>query len=455
MSVLNCSLLCGLSCLLGVFVPAYAADTLSFDLTLVKTSVGAEEAAQSAGSSVPIRTEERSRVVLTTDGFVVETSERTTALDLDSEQLTYFNHADRSYLALPIYWLPAFYAYEKQNRIVLAEAARRAGLKMPGARLVDIEMVFGAAPDSETLNALRVASAGESKDLIYEEETLASYTLADLDVPDSLRESNRLYLLYYHPFHQVLRDKLAGSGKLFQSLSYISHEDGRAKTFQFEQVEHGTRDAAAAIPVGYRQRFASDDRLNAVIELSKRTPIKTNADFVKKAEAALRSDDPTGVITTVFAYTMQVDTNDLGPLDDLFKQAVAAMGTSSFLALSRAIANQDSAKAAQGAIRHLETVRDLRPSDGHLLNVYIGNHYAALGDTQKAIDLQLGVLETQPNLTSVYKDLGDHYARLYQMGDAWSAWTRMREINAEHPLVAAVDKLERALLHLYPHFFRQ
>ena len=89
------------------------------------------------------------------------------------------------------------------------------------------------------------------------------------------------------------------------------------------------------------------------------------------------------------------------------------------------------------------------------MNVFIGNHHAALRRYDLAVDHIMRALEAHPYLTSAYWDLGDHLFKLYQMPDAWAAWTHMREINPTHPMIVQIDRLEENIRNTLPEYFLQ
>ena len=444
--------------------PAAAVETMTF---IVEKNVSVpDDPAQN-------QTGEKQTVLLEPARFIVASDDQTEIVDFAREIIVYINHIDRTVYKTSLYWFPAFQAYEKQNRIALGRLAEQveggaggeSGLK---TRLIDLEMIFGQTRNSPIEGEINIESTDASGQLIYEGEALATYRLpaqaADRTrVPQVLLPTYGKYLLYKHRAHPRLERRLFDTEMLFSSLQYENREKPQPTwTFQYTLSETDApfkwQDVAEQART-YKTIEAGSERLSAIIEASRVSPSPTLEDNAKTVQQVASGGDPLTTYLSFIAMMLQHGQDKASALDpkvlEDVQRVVGNIGRENFQRLNNAIGNQSSPGASEQAITVLEEIRDNVRQGGGVLNVFIGNHHAALRRYDLAVDHIMRALEAYPHLTSAYWDLGDHLFKLYQMPDAWAAWTHMREINPTHPMIVQIDRLEENIRNTLPEYFLQ
>ncbi len=63
------------------------------------------------------------------------------------------------------------------------------------------------------------------------------------------------------------------------------------------------------------------------------------------------------------------------------------------------------------------------------------------------------MLNSNPDITGVYKDRGGVFYAKYRMDDAWTCWDVARKICPSHPILKDVLEHEKRLEKTHPDFF--
>jgi hypothetical protein len=88
-----------------------------------------------------------------------------------------------------------------------------------------------------------------------------------------------------------------------------------------------------------------------------------------------------------------------------------------------------------------------------MIDLFIANDRATLGDRQGAIAGLVAVLQAHPFIAGAYKDLGDNLLLAYEAPQAWRSWDLGRRIAPTFHNFKAVGEFEERLAAQHPEYF--
>lgn len=359
------------------------------------------------------------------------------------------DHQEKSMTRMSLNAIPMFKEYEGKNRRVLAGAGKAAGIKNLQEDPFYLESVFGAQPDSETEKKITFKKDKTRVEVTYNGDVVASYVLSDQLVSDGLRDGYMKYLLYTHDIHPAIRKNIEGAGAYLSALSY-TNKSQLPVTSEYRYGMSGFRAPTIGrieIPQGYQINFAPDKRLDQIIKASQDRKAKSVDDYNIAMSGFLSEKKYMEALCVFNEYVLETGGADIQKIHDnikrLFTEAPESSGAPQ---LAGAIGQApESKEKITAAIKIIEEARSKNLPHGYVLNVFLANHLAMIGQSHKARDLILDALEQNPRLTGAYKDLGDKYLADYDMVNAWASWDQARKINPNHMLNAEISKLERSI----------
>lgn len=144
-------------------------------------------------------------------------------------------------------------------------------------------------------------------------------------------------------------------------------------------------------------------------------------------------------------------TGEAPPMMDA-PQKAALNADPSVIALNTALAPHSKA-AMQQAIDQLETLRPRTQVRGYMLDLFVANDRATMGNRQAALDGLVAVLQAHPFVAGAYKDLGDNLLVSYDAPNAWRCWDIGRHIAPGFVNFQAVNQFENSLAKQHPEYF--
>lgn len=134
-------------------------------------------------------------------------------------------------------------------------------------------------------------------------------------------------------------------------------------------------------------------------------------------------------------------------------QKAALTSDPSVITLNAALAPHPDKTDMQHAIEQLDALRPHAQSQGYMLDLFIANDRASLGDRKTARDGLVAVLQAHPFIAGAYKDLGDNLLMSYDASNAWRCWDLGRRIAPGYQNFKAVDQFEASLATQHPEYF--
>jgi len=427
--------------------------TLSLDVRKARETGGEE----GATPSEEIR-ESRESLTLAPKKFAVQRDQETMIYDFVSERIFILTPAKRTVLDTSLYWVPTYKLAERANRRVLNGFYEELGLDNEGDSDFELEALFSSDPNTPVGAQIQIAKHGETTQFVYNKEEVASYGLANQQVPADLAGSFRKYFLYCLSVHPKILETLLDTKHFFDTLTYVGG-DGmpvqQTTTIKADKIANSTA-AALSVPHSFKTIYSSNNRLNAVIEAAHSGTAPTIQQYERQLENAGKRGDALGVFLIYMEAVNQIGTNAATTLGPLVPKATGNATDRSYIqdlatAISKPPASEEEARSSIGII---EAARKKAGPRGAILDVFTANYYGMLGDLRKAEGLILTALEKNPFLTGAYKDLGDKYYQQYDMVNAWAAWDQMLRIGSDHELAKPIEDLKVSLREEHPAYFQ-
>ena len=141
------------------------------------------------------------------------------------------------------------------------------------------------------------------------------------------------------------------------------------------------------------------------------------------------------------------------PLQLDAEQKAALAADPSVVALGPLLSPHPDKADMQHAMEQLDALRPHAQSQGYMLDLFIANDRASLGDRKTARDGLVAVLQAHPFIAGAYKDLGDNLLVSYDASNAWRCWDLGRRIAPGLANFKAVNQFEAGLAAQHPEYF--
>ena len=439
-------------------LPVSAADDISLVLDQKITEHFSGETHKGGEKMPPVKsTQVKSTLTLADDRFAVKAGEREEIYDFRSRKVTYVDHGKKTYEVTSLYAIPAFKIYEKRNQEVLfLKLPKEVGIKMGNVRPFDLESKFGVGKDSSVATQITDKMDGAVRRFSFEGAEVASYSLAETAIPAERKDEYGRYFAHRQELHPAIVAKILAEERFVGMLKHTHNSVLPQKVEYAATIEAGSGVVPTDVPQGYRRIYARNKALDEVIRRSMSEKEVPKQEYPVMMKTLLDKRDNAGVVMLFMEYTVQHGTDGVEDLVETLKAALEEdkkKGGKLGYVVAAMRQNPESKEQAQQIVSILEEARTQNYTHGYIINVFLGNTYAAMRQGPKAVQLLIEALEHNPFLTGAYKDLGDKLMMAYEMPDAWACWDRMREIHPEHMLAGSVTEMEKALVRDFPQYF--
>jgi hypothetical protein len=426
-------------------LPAYAG---------VRMSVSAETTSQpNPGSTMPPNGVVQSEVVLA-DSYLSSRSGNTThAFDFAHRRRYVLDETARTYDEYSLFDVVGFRELELRNREGLRAKLAAAKLDQKLASPLEEEhelSIAGTAPAPVTTRT-------EGDDEVFASGDVVLLRHSKEGTPVSASDAARFvqYLRYLFAGHPAALAALQKESRIPARLSYVFHTAGGASTVELKISRVAVADAPATLALaGYTPRppAANAATLDELLDRAWASRA-TLAAGVKRPQAEalaaqLREQRP--LEAWLLITEVQLSDGRLPAITDEQKRMFQT--DPAVQALARAVSAND-ANGMRQAVGALEMLRLQVQSRRYVLSLFEANDRIKLGEAVKARSLYADVLQANPTLAGVYKDIGDFYFRSFDTPHAWRSWEIARTLAPLFPTVGAVSDFERSLATRFPEYF--
>lgn len=410
-------------------------------------------------------------VALFPDRFVVTQGRIEEIYDLPNMRRISVNHDEKQYSLTSLYARPIFMLRERQNRERMQKMLQAAmGDKAPeGESPVDIDMMFGTDAIQTTADNLVIHMDAGIKKYSYADKLFLHYALSDTAVPEGLRQSYKMYLIYRHSLHPKIRNDLAIEPRFVKKLWYaVDERVMRRETLMTLQQTERLTGKPPGIPDGYELVYDPNPDLNTAIQWGMENPMPPVEGFVQEAVSALEAGKKMTAALSILELTVMYDLEKQKNVVDQIKQVMQAAGQDKNVQQVLAAVTTTPKNATEyAAIRRIlmETGVQQAPEKDYLLAMFAANHFISINNKQashsqqdlqnrkKAILTLKRAITQNPWLTGAYVDLGNIYFKDYEVFKAWSYWNYARHLMPDHALLATVDQMEQKARRDFGEFF--
>jgi hypothetical protein len=384
--------------------------------------------------------------------FAVKSEKQTVVFDFDRRRRVVVDNAARTRVDYSLYDTVGFRVIELRNREMMrkALAAAKADAAAFGATDTEHSLSIQRAPASP----MQVSKEGAdevfvSGDKVYFRRSLRS-------APASPEEARMFaqFIRYVYGGHPQILAELARANAIPSTLvlkTYDMVDATRSLALKPLRNAAGTPMSVTLLPL--RPWSATNNPLERALD---RAAALTPEDL-----AAARQRNKNGVADAFLqgralqALLGRIEANlmtgeAVAPLAAEQKQLMQSDTSAQRLATALAAETKDDLAAA------VRTFADLQASAGpkaYVLGIFEANDRARLDDQASARKLFLDVLEGNPCIAGVYKDLGDALLGQFDAAHAWRSWDLGRRLAPQFDSFKVVDQFEQSLASEHPEFF--
>ncbi|PRC93503.1 hypothetical protein [Solimicrobium silvestre] len=404
-------------------------------------------------SKTPADTQESLDVTLDSGYMSMRSANEIKIFDFKTRRRFTLDDATKTYMDYSIYDTVGFRDLEFQNRENLNKRLAAAKIDVDTHRTIDNEHLF--AVQSQTQRHVEEKDVGDDLEFSIEGRELARWSKAGVKVSaeDSSRFVNFLrYKLGGHP--QILK-RLAASGVIPNKIVLTFNEFWGTTTCTIvvnsaHQIDDVAYDLSA---FSRRQAAKSSDKLDQIlgqdrgITAAKLEHAKNG--ILTQQASDIRDGKLLDAMLAVFEFSLTTG-QQIPPFtpDQLAKIRL----DSSVQNLTHAL-GASTKEAMPDAITTLVNLRLNAPNKAYILKIFEANDRLKLGDSDAAKALFAEVLQTNPYIAGVYKDLGDLFYMRFDTAHAWQCWDIGRQIAPEFTNLKAVSQYEDLLTTQHSEYF--
>jgi|GEM_PF-3324259 len=395
-------------------------------------------------------------VTLGPNRLSVEDESSDTLFDFKSRQMDFLDSAKKTYEESSLFALIGSREEEMGNRLDQRKMLAAAGQNLPEYDVFQLETLFGISDStdkSETAifkkidpNTWEFSSPGG--------ELVSRCEFDQTKVTKEMKTPWRHFLVYGCQLHPSVSAFILKDGRFLKRLWYQSRNIGTAKQVclrfvKSEEVsnpDEGWKNTFKLAPNCDAGLWAGVLKARAAQVPEALETQKTEQDFmdraVKQGEffdaylAGLENYLQTGV-------EMTEAQKSLSPKLETDKR---------FILFQQGLSNSTQAEA-QKSVGVLKSIDRTGLSKGYLIDVMLGDAYAASGNRKDAVQSFLTALGKNPLLAGGWKDLGSVYYDDYDALSAWLCWDTARGLYPNHPLLQNITDMEASMVKQYPDFF--
>ena len=396
--------------------------------------------------------------LLSKDRYIIKkdsAENRKTVYDFYSERIT--NYKDNTFETVPLFYIINTQVIEFENRKQLSEMLEAGGVDYAFGGLFNLESLFGLEGDPNNFKSqLKIKTEKGFTTFSYKEEQVVSVELSKYKIQDI--DLYKKFLLYNTHIHPVIIEYLSEKGFYPKSMEYKFSNVGNISTVNFTllQAIENSSVSSELIPI---QKLSINkikkDSLELFIDgtyLSKllnKTKLLSKEEAIKESDRLISEKKYFESLLCLFEYLLQSGKQ----VPDGFKKSLAFIDEDQDMKLLvGALQSGKSKDELNKAIADIQSINQRLYKRGYLLDIFIGNKYTAL-NSAKDVDFFGSALRQNPDITGVYKDLGQALAGQLDFSYAWKCYDIALLINEESPMLQTIKDLKILFRKDFPMHF--
>lgn len=436
-----------------LFVSLAAAAALPAGAAVHFTVTAETKNQPNPGAKAPPDSTQQSEVVLADTYISSRTGDKTVVYDFAQRRHYVLDETAKTYEEYSLFDVVGFRQVELHNREVMHKALAAAKIDQALESQLEDEhemAIQGATPSPVTMHA-------DGGDEVFASGELTLLRHGKEATPVSAADAARFvqFLRYTFGGHPAVLAALQKEQQIPARLSYNFHPGWGSSTVALKISAVRQVDAPAALTLaGYTPRPPAPNAstLDELVDRAwaSRSTLAAAVTWPQPdaLAAQMRAQRPLDAFLTM--TEVQLAVGRIPAVTDEQKQvfqADPAIGT-----LVRAVSAKDQ-NGMREALGMIAMLRLQAQSRRYLLSLLEANDRAKLGEAARARTLYADVLQTNPALAGVYKDIGDFYFSSFDMPHAWRSWEIARTLAPLYPAIGAVTDYERSLATRFPEYF--
>jgi hypothetical protein len=391
-------------------------------------------------------------VTLGEKSMVVRSPEKTIVYDFERRKFVVMDPTTRTQVEYSLYAPVAFAVLELQNRNMLAKVLGAAKLDKAVTTLAENEHALGI--QDKPSQPLRVAT--ESSDTVFSSETrvLARVSNDGTAVPPSDARMFTQFVRHRIAVHPQVLAALIESSRIPARI-IVTNLDPGPVTRTLTVTSVGPSSEAPPDIAAFRARLPADDTdpVDAILDRAASfTPQQIGAARQKSMDDMAAAFRDGRILDALLAFVEGNLINGEG-MPSLSAEQKVSIQSDPAVRKYLSVIGATKKDSLPAAIATLDEIRPQAVSKGYMIDLAKANDVRILGNFAAAQTQFIGVLQANPYIGSVYKDLGDALLGQWDATRAWRSFDVGRRIAPRVSSFSAVDQFERSLLAAHPEYF--
>jgi hypothetical protein len=378
---------------------------------------------------------------------------QTSFFDFDRRRRTDIDEATHTRVDRSLFDVPGFRVMEFANRQNLAKMMSAAKITQNQFDLIETEHIFSI--QDKPANPLHAATNGDDTEFMDGTKTLARESMKATPVQPAQARMFAQLIRYTWGGHPQILAALAQSNGIPATLKLRMLDVGGTTTVTLDVTSVQASVMApidiAALPL--QPVLSTQTPINQILA---RGAAFTDADIATARQrvrslidADFKDNRPFDAYLGIIEWMLT--TGEPPPAMDA-AQIATVNADPSVMALRAALAPHSKA-VMQQAMDQLEALRPHTQAQGYMLELFVANDRASMGDRKAALVGLVDLLQAHPFVAGAYKDLGDNLLVSFDAPNAWRCWDIGRHIAHSFANFLAVDQFESSLVTQHPEYF--
>jgi hypothetical protein len=426
--------------------PSQAAITLQVNIQTHNTFTHPQ-------NETPLDSQQTLEVILADDYITVKSPQETTIFDFKARRRIVIDNAEKTYVDYSLFDTLGFRVYEFQNRAMLNGALAAAKITSLSQATVDNEHILSIQSQLPS----KIDEVESNNEVLFssKDHPLASWSKNGIEA--SARDAQRfaMFIRYCVGGHPQILGRLSAGNFIPNKLSITFTEvwGERTDSISIKTLAQNASDSYDLNSLAKRKQSPTPSKTDEILDRSTNlTPEaieKIKLDYQEKLATAFQNGDVLDAMLGSIEWSLMTGQRAPKFTPD---QLTLLRNNQSVQALTVAI-QANSKESFNDAVKTLVGLRAEAPNKTYVLKIFEANDRRRLKDNESAQKLLIEVLEANPILAGVYKDLGDLLVGQYDTPRAWRCWDLGRHLAPQFKNFEDVDQFEATLLKQYPEYF--
>mgnify|MGYP003576091838 CR=1 FL=1 len=385
--------------------------------------------------------------------FAVKSDEQTAVYDFEKRKRVVVDNEEKKRVDYSLYDTAGFRVFELQNRDMLAKAIAAANIDQLRMSPIDTEHILAIQTTPSAPLQVRTDDAED----VFSNDTKVLFRRSTKSTPVSPADARMFaqFMRYSYGGHPQILGELAKTNAIPARLVMVTYEivGKTTRTFTVKSVRpiDAVPPDLSAFPLREAPALANslDQALDRAAAITPGALSASRQRSKDELAAAFREGRSLDAFLGIIEWPLMTD-EALPPLSTAQKTLLQTDATIDRLKLALSARTKED---MPNAIHVLSELKATATTKAYVLDIFEANYRGKLGDHNAAHKLFLQVLNVNPSIAGVYKDLGDNLLIAFDMPRAWRCWDIGRSIAPKFANFGPVNQFENLLATKHPEYF--